>query len=478
MDWFKGLKISSKLMTLICIGLFFVVLIGGVGIHLQHKASKDIEDIYQNRLLPIEDLGNMMANANANMSDVQSIILEPNVSLKKTYVKKIKQRAVSNDKSSTRYDSSEQPNEAKVILGDVINARDKVRSARSVVLKAAMSGNSNLAWSLFRSELSPASDEYTANLNKLILLNSKLADETSIKATKEAKAGKAFVIIALVISAVTLSLMGKVIADAITKPITQAVDSLTEGSVSLSAAAQQVESSSQSLAEGSQEQAASIQETSATVEESASMVKQNAENTRQASYLAKEAKEGANKGTQEMEEMLTSMEQLKKSSDDIAKIIKVIDEIAFQTNILSLNAAVEAARAGETGKGFAVVAEEVRTLAQRSAQAAKDTAIIIEGNIHLSEKSVNMTQNVSKSLTEINEHAQKVSELLDEIAVATDEQSHGINQINVAISQMEQVIRLNAQTAQESASASEELASQAQSVKEITEVLQTLIDGQ
>ena len=478
MEWFHRLKISSKLTTLIFVGVFFVVLIGGVGIHLQHKASKDIEDIYQNRLLPIEDLGSMKANANANLSDLQSMILEPNPSLKKAYASKIKERGLENNKIAAEYEASKQPDAAKAVLKDMVKARQISRDARAKVSAAALSGDTAKAWSIFRAEATPCNEKYLEALNKLVLLNSELADETSIEATKEAKAGKAFVIIALVISAATLSLMGKVIADAITKPITQAVDSLTEGSVSLSAAAQQVESSSQSLAEGSQEQAASIQETSATVEESASMVKQNAENTRQASYLAKEAKEGANKGTQEMNEMLTSMEQLKKSSDDIAKIIKVIDEIAFQTNILSLNAAVEAARAGETGKGFAVVAEEVRTLAQRSAQAAKDTAIIIEGNIHLSEKSVNMTQNVSKSLTEINEHAQKVSELLDEIAVATDEQSHGINQINVAISQMEQVIRLNAQTAQESASASEELASQAQSVKEITEVLQTLIDGQ
>ncbi|OGI02646.1 MAG: hypothetical protein A2Y25_03140 [Candidatus Melainabacteria bacterium GWF2_37_15] len=261
------------------------------------------------------------------------------------------------------------------------------------------------------------------------------------------------------------------------KKLNKIITDMSESSNLLTSASNQLSTSSMELAEGSTQQAASIEETSATLEQSESMVKQNTENTKQAAILAKQAKDSANKGNIDMQNMMQSMEELKKSSDQIAKIIKVIDEIAFQTNILALNAAVEAARAGEAGQGFAVVAEEVRNLAQRSAQAAKDTAEIIESNIHLSEQGVSVSKNVNESLTEINNQAQKVSDLLDEISAASQEQAQGIAQINKAISQMEQVVQSNASTAEESASASEELTAQAGTMKEIVNSLIVLVNG-
>jgi methyl-accepting chemotaxis protein len=175
--------------------------------------------------------------------------------------------------------------------------------------------------------------------------------------------------------------------------------------------------------------------------------------------------------------MSASMQELKNSSSEIAKIIKVIDEIAFQTNILSLNAAVEAARAGEAGKGFAVVAEEVRNLAQRSAQAAKDTTVIIESNIDLSDSSVNIAKAVRESVESIGEQAAKVSDLLEEISVATNEQAQGVEQIHKAVSQMEIALQSNAATADESASASSSLQEQATNVKDIVDSLIVLVDG-
>lgn len=234
---------------------------------------------------------------------------------------------------------------------------------------------------------------------------------------------------------------------------------------------------SQKLAEGNTEQAAAIQETAATLDESSSMVNQNNENTRMAASLAKQAKDATNKGSREISEMMESMAELKKSSDEIAKIIKVIDEIAFQTNILSLNAAVEAARAGEAGKGFAVVAEEVRTLAQRSAQAAKDTAIIIESNISLSEKGVAASQLTNDSLKEISEQVQKVSEIIDEVAVATEEQNQGIHQINSAMSQMSVVTQNNAVIADSNVSAVVGLSDEVRKMKSVIGELISLINS-
>lgn len=253
---------------------------------------------------------------------------------------------------------------------------------------------------------------------------------------------------------------------------------LHDSSREVSTASSELDAASEKLAEGTTEQAASIQETSSTLEETASMVKQNRENTQQAAVLAKQSKEYAGKSNSEMQKMMAAMDDLKKSSAEISKIIKVIDEIAFQTNILSLNAAVEAARAGDAGKGFAVVAEEVRSLAQRSAQAAKDTTVIIESNINLSENGANMAKDVQQSISEIDAQSKKVSELLDEISVATDEQAQGVDQINKAISQMEVVLSSNAQTAEESSAASKALYAQTLTMNEIIARLNELVNGQ
>ena len=210
----------------------------------------------------------------------------------------------------------------------------------------------------------------------------------------------------------------------------------------------------------------------------ASMTKRNSENTLKANELAKEARTAADKGVGDMQTMATAMEAIKVSSDDIAKIIKTIDEIAFQTNILALNAAVEAARAGEAGMGFAVVADEVRNLAQRCAQAAKETSGKIEGAITKAGQGVEITGKVAAALNEIVTKVRQVDELVTEVAGASREQTEGITQINVAVSQMDKVTQSNAATAEESAAAAEELNAQAQVMKESVAELLQLVGGQ
>ncbi|TYQ16668.1 UNVERIFIED_CONTAM: methyl-accepting chemotaxis protein [Acetivibrio alkalicellulosi] len=290
-------------------------------------------------------------------------------------------------------------------------------------------------------------------------------------------ASTTIVIVGLIIALIAGILLSFVIISSITKPINRIVDGLSQGAEQVTAASEQLSTSSQQLAEANSEQASSIQETSSTLEQSASMVQQNTENTKQAAMLSQKAKEASDKGNREMSEMMSSMDEIKKSSDQIAKIIKVIDEIAFQTNILALNAAVEAARAGDAGMGFAVVAEEVRNLAQRSAQAAKDTASIIENNIGMSQKGVEVAKKVGESLSEITLQSKKVNELMDEIAAASQEQSQGIAQINKAIAQMEKATQENAATAEESASSSEELSAQAENLKDMVSQLLHLVEG-
>lgn len=276
---------------------------------------------------------------------------------------------------------------------------------------------------------------------------------------------------------VVIAVFGTFFGKSITTPIMRAVSGLSEGGQQVASASQQLSSASQQLAAANAQQAAAVQETSSTLEETSSMVLQNTENTRQAAALSAQANTAAEKGNSEMQEMMSSMLELKKSSNQISKIIKVIDEIAFQTNILALNAAVEAARAGEAGMGFAVVAEEVRNLAQRSAQAAKDTASIIEANIDLSQRGVDGAQRVGQALGEVAVNAKKVSQLVDEVAAASQEQSQGIGQINKAIGQVEQSTQQNAASAEESASASEELSAQAITMQEIVQQLVSLVNG-
>jgi methyl-accepting chemotaxis protein len=254
-------------------------------------------------------------------------------------------------------------------------------------------------------------------------------------------------------------------------------DTLGRVTRELNGSAGQVSSSSRSLAEGASEQAASLEETSASLEEMASMTKRNAENAQKANDLAKQARSAADKGVGDMEAMNTAMTAIKVSSDDIAKIIKTIDEIAFQTNILALNAAVEAARAGEAGMGFAVVAEEVRNLAQRSAQAAKETAGKIEGAISKTGQGVDISNKVAKTLNEIVAQIRQVDELVAEVAGASHEQTQGITQLNSAVGQMDKVTQSNAANAEESAAAAQELNGQAADMKESVAELLQLVGG-
>lgn len=244
------------------------------------------------------------------------------------------------------------------------------------------------------------------------------------------------------------------------------LSNISHASEQVATGSNQVSETSMSLSQGATEQASAIEELSASIEEVSSQTKQNAVNANEASNLALGAKQEAEEGNLKMQNMLHSMVEINDSSSSISKIIKVIDEIAFQTNILALNAAVEAARAGQHGKGFAVVAEEVRNLAARSANAAKETTSMIESSIKKVEDGTLLANDTAEALNKIVISVSKAAQLVGEIAQASNEQATGISQVNQGIMQISQVVQSNSATSEESAAASEELAGQADLLKQ------------
>ncbi len=239
--------------------------------------------------------------------------------------------------------------------------------------------------------------------------------------------------------------------------------------------AREVARMSEALSQGATEQAASLEETSASMEEMASMTRRNAEHSQAAAILMTEVDVQVQDSNHALQAMVASMASIQESGRQVAQIIKAIDEIAFQTNILALNAAVEAARAGQAGMGFAVVADEVRNLAQRSAQAARDTAGLIEASIGKTEDGSRKVAQVAKAITTITGSVTQVKTLVDDVSSASRQQAQGIDQVSSAIAQMENVTQSTAATAEESAASSEELKSRAANARDVVERLRALM---
>jgi methyl-accepting chemotaxis protein len=398
------------------------------------------------------------------------------------------------------------------ILGEIEQPHDVLHRSAEDILTAARAGHWDEAHRIYVDVTGPAAEHVLAGIDELLahqdVLVAGLHEAAAVYSSEtmpamaevqdllhevehvtnehvmtdavmlaSAQRTRAIVMTLCIVALVVGVVLAMWIATAIVKALSRIVAGMNTGAQQVAAAAEQVASSSQNLAEGSTSQAANLQETSASLQEMAAMTRQNAENAQQAQGTTSTVREAGEGGQRAIEQMTGAIEKIKASSDETARIIKTIDEIAFQTNLLALNAAVEAARAGEAGKGFAVVAEEVRNLAQRSAEAARTTSDLISQSQENAQEGVAMNEEVARLLTGMVDGVRDVDGLVREVARANSEQSQGVDQVTEAMTRMDQITQNTATVSEESAAAAEEMSGQAEDLRRMVDELSCLVGG-
>jgi methyl-accepting chemotaxis protein len=390
-------------------------------------------------------------------------------------------------------------------FNQILADRAALRAAWVPVRQLSLELKDKDAFALFRDQAGPAFAKLKSDLQQAIDENKKIADVTAAQSVAITDDTSHLVNCSILVMLSACVAIAFVIVRSLNRVLTQVANTLGEGAHHIVGATSQLASASQTLAQNANEQAASLQETSSALEQIGSMTRRNSESAQKAQMLSGETRHAAEACSQRTEEMQQAMKAIQKastemalaihgittSSNSISKIISTIDEIAFQTNILALNAAVEAARAGEAGMGFAVVAEEVRSLAKRSADAAKETAAMIEAAVTQSQRGVEVNSKVTASIAEVVQKAngvrdslshivakaREVDSVVGQITEASKEQNSGLEQINSAINLMNQVTQANAAGSEETASASEELTAQSMELRAGVDVLVKLVNG-
>ncbi len=327
----------------------------------------------------------------------------------------------------------------------------------------------------FNTDYLPTKSLRTEVMNNATQINDKITEDVVKGAEFNAKSVQNVSLFGIFLSVGIALLLGFLVKKSINTALISVIDRLGSGAEQINVASDELSSAAQSLAESSSEQAASLEETTSSVEEISSQSKLTSINSDEAATKMKEVEPHLVNGVKAMERMNKAMSEIHESSLETSKVIRTIDDIAFQTNLLALNAAVEAARAGEAGKGFAVVAEEVRSLAQRSSEAAKNTSDLIQSSQQTSENGNAVAIEVTENLHKIEQSIKTVSTLVAEIAVAAKEQQTGIEEMTGAMHQMDTVVQANASSSEESASSAEELSSQAEELNTIVDELQKLV---
>jgi methyl-accepting chemotaxis protein len=419
--------------------------------------------------------GQMQAKTQRDVSQLlQHLIARDKMTIEDVELRMAQGKA-DTDKDYTDYEGTITLPEDRELYTRVQAARAAWLTAKEDCLRLSREGQKEQATSAYQEKVRPAVTALREATEALSAFNIRHGRDTEHLLTAAVSSGKYMIAAGVVAAMVMAIVVSAIIVRSVSKGLRRIAAGLAEGSSQVASASTQVSGASQSLAQGANEQAAAIEETTASLEEMSSMTRRNADTARQAAALATETTAAAAKGDRAMGKMTQAINDIQKSAGETARIIKVIDEIAFQTNLLALNAAVEAARAGEAGKGFAVVAEEVRNLAMRSAEAARNTAGMIEESVGNAKTGVTIGAEVAATLQEITGATVKVNTLVGEIAAACGEQAQGISQVNTAVGQMDKVTQANAANAEESAAAAEELSGQAEQLRDMVRDLLALV---
>ncbi len=481
MAWFKNLKIRVKLaLGFICM-ILFLGIIGLAGYLSTRNIWHYLDEIYAVRLPGVENLLEFDRNLNRCLVAERSILfVDVRSDFFKTLSKDYDDNLRNAQENLNRYKALPLSSEEGALLSQVEQAWEEWQDISKQAVEARRRDTREGRREALDLTLGVGQEKFVKledSLAKLTQLNLMMAEAGH----REAQGIYRYTSHTLlgVIGAgllVGLALMW-ILGRGINKPLHRAIRDLTAASDQVAVAANQVASSSQFLAQGSSQQAASLEETSASLEEMASMTRTNADNASQAKALMKKSDQVVGDADQAMGDLTASMAEVSTASQETAKIIKTIDEIAFQTNMLALNAAVEAARAGEAGAGFAVVADEVRALAMRAAEAAKNTASLIEGTVNKVKEGTQQVDKAAQAFSQVAETTGKVKDLVEEIAAASSEQAQGVEQVNKAVNEMNQVTQQVAANAEESASASEEMSAQSKQMKGVVGELVVLVVG-
>ena len=507
MSWFLNLKVRVKLLSAFIIMALLAGIVGIIGTINIKEVDKDYTDLYVNYGVAVGDIGQASIDFQGTRATARDIFLSKDMKEKQSFVNKLKELDKSIEDSLESFRVSLQTEDGKKVYNNLMESLSNYKEVRDKAINLSLNNQNDEAISVFYGEGTAPANSAISYIDELFELKKSGGIEKSEEYRKTTDSAVIMMIAVIGIAMIIAIVLGIIISQIISNPVRKLVvaaekiadgnldvvieedskdeigtlasafrkmsnnlneimSNINSASEQVATGAKQVSSSSISLSHGATEQASSIEELTASLEEISSQTRQNADSANQASTLAEMAKNNAVLGNGQMNEMLKSMEEINVSSNNISKIIKVIDEIAFQTNILALNAAVEAARAGQHGKGFAVVAEEVRNLAARSAEAAKETTAMIEGSIKNVDNGTKIANQTAEALNKIVEDIARVASIVGNISIASNEQASGIAQVNQGIIQVSKVIQTNSATSEESAAASEELSSLAEILKE------------
>jgi len=506
MKWYRNLKVGVKLI----IGFIIVSVIAGaigiVGIVNIANISEADTYLYERMTVPLSETVTFVEAFQRMRGNVKDIILADTPEEIADYEDRI---ATRNEEFNASFDSFQKTlitEEGQTISTRIVETKEQYDAVVTQIIALVKAGDQAGATELMYAEADTLRTSIETDYRTLVDLKIEIAKQTAQDNVDISKTASTTMLILITAGVIVSIFLGIMISMMIKRPIAKLVyasqeiakgnldarldidtkdelgdlasafrdmsyninevmTNINSASDQVASGSKQVSDSSMSLSQGATEQASSIQQLTASIEEIAGQTRNNAENAGTAQTIAETAQSHAKRGNAQMAEMLRAMSDINDSSNSISKIIKVIDEIAFQTNILALNAAVEAARAGQHGKGFAVVAEEVRNLAARSANAAKETTSMIEDSIRKVEDGTKIANETAAGLNQIVEGVTKAAELVGSIAVASNEQAIGVEQINQGIMQISDVVQTTSATAEETAAASEELSSQAELLK-------------